>query len=282
MRVLDLFCGAVGGWSIGLHRAGYRTVAACEIEPDRRAAFSTSFPDAVMFEDVRDVSAQSLRSALGSLPTVVVGSPPCQDHSSANRKGRGLDGERGSLVLEWCRVVREVRPRWAAFENSPRLRAAGADRVVAEMAAIGYACWPHVVGARDVGARHHRERLFLVAADPYALDLREQPRRSCWAPGPAGALELVERHPSDLDADRDDEHGQPEHEEMAGLVGAVDRLLGPAWVRGARRLLGLLRLAHGAEPGLARALAGAIGDAVHPDITAGIGRAMNQLTAGKA
>lgn len=38
--VLDLFCGAAGGWSLGLHRAGYRTIAACEIDPWRREVFS--------------------------------------------------------------------------------------------------------------------------------------------------------------------------------------------------------------------------------------------------
>src|SRR3990167_5968957 len=34
--VLDLFCGAAGGWSLGLERAGFRTVAACESDPRRR------------------------------------------------------------------------------------------------------------------------------------------------------------------------------------------------------------------------------------------------------
>ena len=34
--VLDLFAGAAGGWSLGLRRAGYRTVAMCEIDPWRR------------------------------------------------------------------------------------------------------------------------------------------------------------------------------------------------------------------------------------------------------
>lgn len=37
--VLDLFAGAAGGWSLGLHRAGFRTVAAVELDPWRRATF---------------------------------------------------------------------------------------------------------------------------------------------------------------------------------------------------------------------------------------------------
>lgn len=273
--VLDLFSGCVGGWSIGLHRAGYRTVAACEIDPWRRAMFAGAFPDAEMFEDVRSVTADALRSRLGYLPSVVVGSPPCQDYSSAGR-GAGIKGDRGALVIEWCRVVSEVRPRWASLENSPRLRAAGADRIAAEMEAIGYACWAHVVGARDIGARHHRERCWLIAADPYSIDLRVEPRRRGWSGG-AGAAELGERHPGDLDAYRDGESGEPVDGQMAGLVGAVDQVLGHGWVRGTRRLLGLLRMAHGTESRLARPLVAAIGDAVMPQITEAIGRTMMDM-----
>jgi len=32
-EIVDLFSGAAGGWSLGMHRAGYRTIAACEIDP---------------------------------------------------------------------------------------------------------------------------------------------------------------------------------------------------------------------------------------------------------
>ena len=44
MRVLDLFAGACGGWSLGLHRVGYETIAACEIDPWRRACYARNFP----------------------------------------------------------------------------------------------------------------------------------------------------------------------------------------------------------------------------------------------
>lgn len=41
--VLDLFCGGAGGWSLGMHRAGYRTVAGVEIDDRRRAVFERLF-----------------------------------------------------------------------------------------------------------------------------------------------------------------------------------------------------------------------------------------------
>lgn len=235
------------------------------------------------FEDVRDVTAESLRSRLGAIPAglVVVGSPVCTPFSPANTTdARGLDSPDGQLTLEWCRVVQDLRPCWAALENSPRLRAAGADRIAQEMESIGYAVWPHVVGTDDLGARHHRKRCWLIAADPRRIDLRAEPRRYGWSERGRWA-QLLERHPFDPDTHGDGEPGQPEYGEMAGLVGAVAVELGEGWVRGASRYLGLLRVADGIEPRMARSLIAAIGDAVHPSITAAIGRTMRRLVGGE-
>jgi site-specific DNA-cytosine methylase len=41
--VLDLFAGGAGGWSLGLHRAGYTTTAAVELDPWRRAVLAANF-----------------------------------------------------------------------------------------------------------------------------------------------------------------------------------------------------------------------------------------------
>lgn len=162
MRVLDLFCGAAGGWSLGMHRAGYRTVAACEIDPWRLSVFAANNPGVLMLEDVRDVSARSLRAALGYLPEVIVGSPPCQDASVANHRGKGTGGARTGLFSEFVRLVREIRPLWFAAENVPGLRARGADWIFSSLAAAGYATWPIVVGADDIGAPHERKRVWII------------------------------------------------------------------------------------------------------------------------
>ncbi len=162
-HVLDLFCGAAGGWSLGLHRAGYTTVTAAESDGWRRKQFLLNFPGVVMFDDVREVTADRLIRRLGSLPDIVVGSPPCQDASQANAKGRGIDGDQTGLFFEALRIVREIRPRWAAFENVPGIRTRGYDRVHDELEDAGYAVWPLVVGAVHAGAPHRRSRLWAVA-----------------------------------------------------------------------------------------------------------------------
>lgn len=165
IEVLDLFSAAAGGWSLGMHRAGFSTIAACEVEAWRRALYSENNPGVKVYDDVRTLTADRLLADLGRLPTIVVGSPPCQDISSANTKGRGVEGERSGLYFEAIRIIDECRPRWFALENSSNLRTRGADAVLTALEAIGYACWPVVVRAGDIGANHERPRCWLIGCD---------------------------------------------------------------------------------------------------------------------
>lgn len=169
MRALDLFSAAAGGWSLGLHRAGFVTIAACEIVEWRRILYAENNPHVRLYEDVRELTAARLVSDLGILPDIIVGSPPCQDISSANTKGKGIEGERSGLYLEAVRLVGDCRPRWFAFENSPNLRTRGADRLLDELETLGYAVEPCVVGADSVGANHVRKRSWLIGYDPEQL-----------------------------------------------------------------------------------------------------------------
>lgn len=169
MRALDLFSAAAGGWSLGLHRAGFVTVAACEIVEWRRILYAENNPHVRLYEDIRGLTAARLVSDLGFLPDIIVGSPPCQDISSANTKGKGIEGERSGLYLEAVRLVGDCRPRWFAFENSSNLRTRGADRLLAALEALGYTCEPCVVGADNVGANHVRKRSWLIGFDPEQL-----------------------------------------------------------------------------------------------------------------
>ena len=165
IRVLDLFSAAAGGWSLGMHRAGFRTMAACEVIDWRRALYSENNPGVPVYDDVTTLTADRLIRDGHGLPDIIVGSPPCQDISSANTKGKGVDGERSGLYFEAVRLIDECRPRWFALENSANLRTRGADRVIDALAAIGYTCWPFVVSAGDVGANHERKRSWLIGFD---------------------------------------------------------------------------------------------------------------------
>jgi DNA (cytosine-5)-methyltransferase 1 len=222
--VLDLFSAAAGGWSLGMHRAGFRTVAACEAVDWRRALFAQNNPGVKIYDDVRTLTAARLIRDLAWLPDVVVGSPPCQDISSANTKGKGVDGERSGLYFEAIRIIGECRPRWFSLENSANLRTRGADRVVAAIQAIGYTVEISVVGADHVGANHERKRSWLVGCDLHQVtDARswEQWQQSGWWHGTRRSSPLLDRD-NDTSVLSANAHGLGRHEGWSGWRRGVD------------------------------------------------------------
>jgi DNA (cytosine-5)-methyltransferase 1 len=64
-----------------------------------------------------------------------------------------------------ARICREIRPRFIFVENSPALSFRGLGVVLGDLAEMGYDAKWGVVSAGDVGARHERERMWIVAYD---------------------------------------------------------------------------------------------------------------------
>jgi DNA (cytosine-5)-methyltransferase 1 len=160
MNVLDLFSG-IGGFSLGLERAGMRTVAFCEIEPFCRAVLAQHWPDVPCYDDIRTLTADRLR-ADGIAVDVICGGFPCQDISTAGR-GAGIGGERSGLWKEYARLIGELRPRYVVVENVSALLSRGLDVVLGDMATLGYDAEWHCIPASAIGAPHRRDRLWLVA-----------------------------------------------------------------------------------------------------------------------
>ena len=156
MNVLDLFSG-IGGFSLGLERAGMKTVAFCECDPYCQAVLRKHWPAVPVFGDVRTLTAE----ALGGID-VVCGGFPCQDISVAG-KGAGLDGERSGLWSEFARIIGEVRPRYAIVENVSALLGRGLSRVLGDLASLGYDAEWHCIPACAVGAPHRRDRVWIIA-----------------------------------------------------------------------------------------------------------------------
>ena len=158
--MLDLFSG-IGGFSLGLERAGMRTVAFCEIEPFARRVLAKHWPDVPCYDDVRSLTAERL-AADGISVDVICGGFPCQDISSAGKRA-GLDGERSGLWSEIARLTGEIRPSHILVENVAALLGNGMGRVLGDLAALGYDAEWHCIPASAVGAPHRRDRVWLVA-----------------------------------------------------------------------------------------------------------------------
>jgi DNA (cytosine-5)-methyltransferase 1 len=219
MRVLDLFSG-IGGFSLGLERAGMQTVAFCEIDPYCRAVLRKHWPEVPCYEDVRTLSRtrlardgiideladtegeQDRRIQPGGFQTntgtkgidVICGGFPCQDISMAG-KGAGIEGNRSGLWSEYARLIGELRPRCAIVENVAALLGRGLERVLGDLAALGYDAEWHCIPASAVGAPHRRDRIWIVAYPGRERD--ERGRGQCGGPetsGPCGRATRSSQH----------------------------------------------------------------------------------------
>lgn len=155
MKVLDLFSG-IGGFSLGLERAGMQTIGFCEIDPYCRAVLAKHWPDVPCHDDIR---------TFDDLPDaeIVCGGFPCQDISSAADAPVGIGGERSGLWKEFAGIIHAVQPTFAIVENVSALRLRGLSTVLGDLASIGYDAEWHCIPASAVGAPHPRDRVWIVA-----------------------------------------------------------------------------------------------------------------------
>ena len=111
INLLDLFSG-IGGFHLGLERAGFK-VNAFNSEIDKHAidVYKNNFKNSTYVGSVTDVRGRDLPR----IDAITFGSP-CQDFSIAG-KGKGMGGERSSLILEAIRIIEECRPRFFIWEN---------------------------------------------------------------------------------------------------------------------------------------------------------------------
>lgn len=162
-RVLDLFAG-IGGFSLGLERAGMQTVGFCEIDQFCQQVLAKHWTGVPIHGDITTLAFKP-----GSAD-VITGGFPCQDVSLAGKRA-GLAGSRSGLYRELVRAIRVVRPRHAIMENVAALLSDGMGTVLGGLAEIGADAEWDCVPACAVGAPHERDRVWIVA-HPHGLDGR--------------------------------------------------------------------------------------------------------------
>ena len=153
----ELFAG-IGGFSLGLERAGMQCRWQVEIDNYARRVLQKHWPDVRRHDDVQTFPPAGDNYSVD----VICGGFPCQDISVAG-KGAGLAGERSGLWYEFARIIGELRPRYVIVENVAALLSRGMDTVLADLSTLGYDAEWHVIPASAVGAPHRRERVWIVA-----------------------------------------------------------------------------------------------------------------------
>ena len=182
-NVAELFAG-VGGFRIGLARAGWKTVFSNQWEPATKVQHASDVylarfgPEGHSNEDIANVE---------SLPKnidLLVGGFPCQDYSVAKslNASKGLKGKKGVLWWEILRLVQGQKPKFIFLENVDRLLKSPSNQRGRDFAVMlktlgdeGYTIEWRVVNAAEYGFPQRRIRVFIVATKKKRGAKREAP-----------------------------------------------------------------------------------------------------------
>ena len=127
LKTIDLFAGA-GGLSYGFLQTGhFQLVAAAELNKNAQATYKANIanhvPGFVFIDNVVGYDFSKLNEQLHGID-VVIGGPPCQGFSQANRQKNHLISMNNGLVKEYFRAIKELKPKAFVMENVSMLRSA--------------------------------------------------------------------------------------------------------------------------------------------------------------
>ncbi len=164
MKLLDLFSG-LGGFSYGLERIGFKTVAFCEMDKYCKLVLQKHWKGAKIYNDVKEITKERLEADGIELPEIITGGFPCQPFSVAGKQ-KGTSDDR-HLWPEMFRIIKEFKPRWVIGENVKGITniqdGMVFETVCTDLEGEGYEVRAFNIPAAGVGAPHRRERIWIVA-----------------------------------------------------------------------------------------------------------------------
>lgn len=121
-RILDVFAGA-GGMSLGFVQTGrFNIGVAVEKNENAQATYRRNHGHAIMLDDILDINDYELfRREHGDFD-VIVGGPPCQGFSNANRQKNHIVSQNNSLVKKYVELILNLRPKAFVMENVRMLK----------------------------------------------------------------------------------------------------------------------------------------------------------------
>jgi len=170
MKYLDLFSG-IGGMALAAQWAGFELMGFAEIEPYCCKILAQHWPGIKNYGDIRRADFSELQGNV----ELIGGGFPCQPFSAAGKR-RGSRDDR-NLWPAMRSIIEFIRPAWCICENVPGLLSMGEfDGICDDLENLGYQYAVFNVSANAVGAKHRRERVFIVAH-------AERERRDGWSEG---------------------------------------------------------------------------------------------------
>lgn len=156
ITVGSLFAG-IGGFDLGLARAGMDIKWQVEIDDFCNKVLAKHWPEVKRYRDVKEVGKHNLEPV-----DLICGGFPCQPFSHAGKR-RGKEDHR-YLWPEMFRIIKEVKPRWIIGENVIGFFTMGIEQSIANLEAIGYeVAPPFIIPACAIDSDQRRYRVWIIA-----------------------------------------------------------------------------------------------------------------------
>lgn len=165
MNFLDLFAG-IGGFRLGMERAGHKCVGYCEIDKYARLSYNAihNTEGEIDYKDITEVTNEEFRKLRGKVD-VICGGFPCQAFSIAGNQ-LGFEDARGTLFYEIARAAEQVKPRYLFLENVRNLlshdKGKTFERMLKILDELGYDAEWQVLNSKNFGVPQNRERVFII------------------------------------------------------------------------------------------------------------------------
>lgn len=183
--VISLFSGAMG-LDIGLEKAGLNVVIGQDFDESCVKTMQANGHN-VLGGDIREIDPRKLLELTGlsvGEPFLICGGPPCQPFSTAGKR-LGINDPRGSLFMDFIRMIDYIRPRFFVMENVKGIMSAPLkhvplsekdendpdqrlgtvlDVILSEFDKLGYKTVYGVLDAVNYGVPQFRERFVLIGS----------------------------------------------------------------------------------------------------------------------
>lgn len=158
MKTIDLFAGC-GGLSLGFQQAGFNLVAAVDNWLSAIKVYQNNFQHSILPIDLStNFDYDILRKYQ---PELIIGSPPCQDFSSAGKRDENQG--RANLTITFAEIITKVKPYWFVMENVERIEKSKTLKLALNLfKEYGYGLTAKILNACYCGVPQMRKRYFLI------------------------------------------------------------------------------------------------------------------------
>ncbi|MBM3273309.1 DNA cytosine methyltransferase [Candidatus Kaiserbacteria bacterium] len=178
LKAISLFTG-IGGLDFGFEAAGYETRVALDFDPVACATIRLNRDWPVLEGPIAEISSGMILKTARLKPgeaDILIGGPPCQPFSKSGYWARGnsrrLSDPRADTLIEYLRVLRDMRPKTFLLENVPGLAYRGKSEGIEALKAgvedinrdlgTNYALEFRALNSADFGVPQLRERVFII------------------------------------------------------------------------------------------------------------------------